>query len=544
MQMPDTSLQGAVSGPLQATLREAERALSVKDYRKAHELCTRVLTADPASAGAMFLFGMIAAEHGNFRKASEVIQRAVDLDSTRAEYHAHLGRCLIALLRRSDAMQAAQRALELDPKDALTLDTIGVVLTRVGEHERAIEPFRRAVARDPNKPAFWYNLAAALQFVGDFAGADEAYKRSLKLDSGFYRAWSSLAQLRRAPFDAMALAVLEAGLANAEEQGGQQEASLHLGHALAKHYEDIGQHKKSFGFLQRAKRSKHESLKYSSATDQKLFDAVITVCSPSFLHPSEGGKNEGSPSTEPIFIVGMPRTGTTLIERIVSNHPDVFSAGELTNFSLTVKRKTNTSSNLVLDVETMQAAKCIDWQSIGDEYVASTRPQTGHTKHFIDKMPLNFLYAGFIAKALPNAKIICVRRNPVDTCLSNYRQLFATQFPYYNYSYDLLDTGRYYIMFDALIRYWREHIPRNFIEVEYEAVVADTETQARRLIEFCGLEWNDTCLNFHENAAPVSTASSVQVRQPIYKTSVERWRKYEKETAELRLLLTDAGLHI
>ena len=540
--MPDTSLQGAVSGPLQATLREAERALSVKDYRKAHELCTRVLTADPVCAGAMFLFGMIAAEHGNFGKASEVIQRAIDLDSSRAEYHAQLARCLIAMLRRSEAMQAAQRALELDPQDALTLDTIGVALTRAGEHERAIEPFRQAVARDPNKPAYWYNLAAALQFVGDFARADEAYRRTLKLDSGFYRAWSSLAQLRRAPFDAMALALLEAGLANAEGEASQPEASLHFGHALAKHYEDIGQYKKSFGFLQRAKRAKHKSLQYFTATDQKIFDAVRSVCSVSLLRSSETGKNEGSPSTEPIFIVGMPRTGTTLIERILSSHPEVFSAGELTNFALAVKRKTNTRSNLVLDVDTIQAASNLDWKAIGEDYVASTRPRTGHTKRFIDKMPLNFLYAGFISRALPNAKIICVRRNAVDTCLSNYRQLFATNFPYYNYSYDLLDTGHYYVMFDTLIRYWREHISHNFLEVEYEAVIADTEGQARRLVDFCGLGWNDACLNFHENAAPVSTASSVQVRQPIYKTSVERWRKYENETAELRRLLCDAGV--
>jgi len=540
--MPDTSSRSAVSGSLQATLRDAERALSVKDYRRTHELCTRVLTADPACAHAMFLFGMIAAEHGNFGKASEVIQRAINLDSTRAEYHAQLGRCFIALLRPAEAMQAAQRALELDPQDALTLDTIGVVLTRAGEHERALEPFRKAVARDPNRPAYWYNLAAALQFIGDFGGAEEAYRHALKLDPGFYRAWSSLGQLRRAPFDAMALAVLEAGLANVEAQPGQPDAALHCGHALAKHYEDVGQHKKSFGFLQRAKRGKHKSLQYFTATDQKIFDAVRSVCSPSFLRPQEDGKNEGSPSTEPIFIVGMPRTGTTLIERILSSHPDVYSAGELTNFALAVKRQVKTPSNLVLDVETVRAAGNVNWKAVGDAYVLSTRPRTGHTKHFIDKMPLNFLYAGFISRALPNAKIVCVRRNAVDTCLSNYRQLFATNFPYYNYSYDLLDTGRYYMLFDTLIRYWREYLPGNFLEVEYEAMVADTESQARHLVEWCGLGWNPACLNFHENAAPVSTASSVQVRQPIYNTSVERWRKYESETAELRRLLSDAGV--
>jgi hypothetical protein len=196
----------------------------------------------------------------------------------------------------------------------------------------------------------------------------------------------------------------------------------------------------------------------------------------------------------------------------------------------------------VLDAETLAAAARCDLAAVGEAYVESTRPRTGHKPRFIDKMPLNFFYAPLIQRALPNAKIVCLRRNPLDTCLSNYRQLFATSFSYYNYAYDLLDTGRYYAAFESLTNLWRRTIPASYLEVRYEAVVDDTEREARRLLEFCELPWDPRCLAFEHNAAPVATASSAQVRQPIYRTAVERWRHYERELAPLRALLAAEGV--
>jgi hypothetical protein len=338
----------------------------------------------------------------------------------------------------------------------------------------------------------------------------------------------------REPFNAEEVAILQATL----EQATEVDARLHLCHALAKHHEDRQEYSTAFQYLERGKGPKRASLHYSSDDDRALFDAVQAVCTAEFLN----AKTTGCDSAEPIFIVGMPRTGTTLIERILSSHPDVFAAGELTNFSLMLKRAARTASNRVLDPETLRAAPGIDLAQLGSSYIESTRPRTGHTPRFIDKMPLNFLYAGLIRRALPNAKIVCLRRNPLDTCLSNYRQLFATSFSYYNYAYDLLDTGRYYRMFDALAEHWRKHMPRNYHEVCYETFVADTEAEARKLLDFCDLSWDPACLQFHENTAPVATASSVQVRQPIYRTSVDRWRKYAEQVAPLRELLNAGGV--
>ncbi|MBC7984043.1 MAG: sulfotransferase [Candidatus Obscuribacterales bacterium] len=541
--MSDSSLESGLSDSVRRLHGAAQQALNARNYKQTHELCTLILRQSPRHADATFLLGMIAAEHSNFGKAAELIERAIALDSRQPEYYAQLGRCRIALHQPREAMQAAARALQFNPRGALVLDTIGVVLARVGDHVGALRAFQGAAAHEPTNAAYQYNLGAALQFAGDFVGARAAYEKVLAIEPGHYRAWSSLAQLAKEPFDQQMLRQLNEYSERALAGGvGQVDAALHYAHALAKHSEDAGEYARAFNYLDRGKRNKRSTLSYSSADDGELFDILANICTPEFLASKDVAVKALGLSNEPIFIVGMPRTGTTLVERILSSHPSVFAAGELTNLALVLKRAAATRSNLVLDAETLRAIKEVEWSGIGNDYVESTRPRTGHTPRFIDKMPLNFLYAGFIHRALPNAKIICLRRDPVDTCLSNYRQLFATQFPYYNYAYDLLDTGRYYVMFDALVARWRELMPQHFYEVQYESVVNDLEAEARKLMEFCELDWDPACLSFHENVAPVSTASSVQVRQPIYKTSVARWRKYEQETLSLRQYLKSAGI--
>lgn len=514
--------------------REAGRALNRRDFRRAHELCLKTLAAEPDHADAFFLLGMIAAEHGNFGKALELVDRAIARSIPSPEYLAQRGRCLIALQRPREAFEAALEALRLAPRDALTLDTIGVVMTRAGAYAEAVEPLRRAVARDGTKPAYRYNYAAALQFVGDLSAAEAEYRAALALDPGFHRAWSALAQVAGgalSPADAAALARA------LEDPALDADAELHLCHALARHHESAGRYDAAFRLLKRGKRRKAATLDYSFAADEALFAAARRLPAELATRPAAGYA-----SREPIFIVGMPRTGTTLVERVLSSHPQVFSAGELTNFGVVLKRAARTPSNLVLDAETLEAAARCDLAAVGASYVESTRPRTGHTERFIDKMPLNFFYAPLIAHALPNAKIICLKRNALDTCLSNYRQLFATAFPYYDYAYDLLDTGRYYAAFHRLTALWRETLPDRYLEVRYEDVVDDVEREARRLLEFCDLPWDPRCLAFRDNPAPVATASSAQVRKPIYRSSVERWRRYERELEPLRALLEAEGV--
>ena len=279
----------------------------------------------------------------------------------------------------------------------------------------------------------------------------------------------------------------------------------------------------------RAKRGKRAAIGYRSESDLQLFAAAAETVAKSLT------AEDACSAAAPIFIVGLPRTGTTLVDRILSSHPDIVSAGELNTFAGLVKARAGSSSNLVLDEETLRNAVDADLADIGHAYIAETKRLARGADRFTDKMPLNFFYVALIHRALPNARIVALRRDSVDSCLSNFRQLFATGFSYYNYSLDIDDTATYYKGFDQLLAVWRQHMPPSrYVEMRYEDIVHDQENQTRKLLEFCELSWNEVCLRFHENTAPVATASSVQVRQPLYTGSIGRWKRYGDRLDSLR----------
>lgn len=497
----------------------------------------RVLELDAGHADAYFLLAMIAASAANFAKACELIERALQLGATRAEYLIQLARCLAMLNRDGAARAAAERALQSDIEDALSLDTLGVVLSRLGDHERAVELFERAVAAQPNSASFQYNLAASLRFLGRFEAAASAYEAAIDADPELYRAHSALAELGTQTREHNHIERLEALLA---QVGEDIDGHLHLCHALAKEYEDLGERATAFRYLERGKRKKRASLGYSIAADESLFRAVQQA----FPVAAAAGESSGYANDEPIFVIGMPRSGTTLIERVLSSHAEVSSAGELQNFGICLKRAAQTESSQVLDEATLRRGLDLDMAALGRAYIDSTRPVTGRCRHFVDKMPLNFFYVGFIHRALPNAKIVCLRRHPLDTCLSNYRQLFAVNFSYYNYAYDLADIGSYYAMFDALMAHWARALPGKVLELSYERFVHDQEGQTRRLLEHCGLAWDAGCLEFQHNSAPVATASAVQVRRGLNADSIGRWRRYAAQLEPLRRQLEAAGIDL
>ena len=224
--------------------------------------------------------------------------------------------------------------------------------------------------------------------------------------------------------------------------------------ALAKEYEDLADYPKALNHLVTGKSVGGRERGYSFDRDERIFRAVTES-----FDGQIASDRTGYESDEPIFVIGMPRTGTTLVDRIISSHPDVESAGELLNFGMSVKHNSGATSPSIINVDTIVAARQLDWRKLGETYLLSTRPGTGTRPHFVDKLPHNFLYAGFIAQALPNARIVCLRRNPMDTCLSNFRQLFAPKSPYFDYSFDLLDTGRYFVLFDRLMAHWEQYFP-------------------------------------------------------------------------------------
>lgn len=514
---------------------QAVAAFNQNDWRRALELSIQTVPLAPDHAELHYVAGLAALELRQMSPALEFLQRAVNLHPQRADYSTQFAKALSMANLSADAVAVVGHTLTLSPLDAQMLDTLGVVLTRANAHERATTLYGRAVALACHQPAYRYNFAKSLVFLGQLDAAEREFEACLELTSGYWGAHLALAQLRRQTRGSNHLQRLHSLL---PKSAGNAAAQMNLHLALAKEYEDMAEYPRAFEHLLAGKKAGRSMRNYSAQFDATLFELITQLSTGS--QPASGGY----PSDEPIFILGMPRSGTTLVERIISNHPDVHAAGELSNFPLAFKRASGSRTPNLLDIDTVERAREIEWRRLGEDYLASTRPDTSHRPRFIDKLPHNFLYIGAIANALPNAKIISLRRDPMDTCLSNFRQLFSPDSPNHDYSYDLLDTGRYYVLFDRLVAHWKQTFPGRILEVDYEQLVESQEASSRQLLEFCELPWNDACLHFEHNQAPATTASAVQVREPIYRGAVQRWKKYETQLGPLRELLTGAGVSL
>ena len=511
---------------------DAVAAVNRGDWTQAQQLSMYLLRELPSHPGVCFLAGLAALYLQQAPLAVSCLQRAVQLDPTRADALAQLARALATLSRTAEATDVAKQALARSPKDAMTLDTLGVVFTQAADYATSAELFRKVIALEPGQASYRFNFATSLVFSGDIAQAERELEACLALDPRYWKAYLTLSQQRTQTPEANHVERLRHALA---ECAGDPDGTMYVSLALGKELEDLGRYPEAFAAIADGKAA-GRSPGYASGRDDLLFDAIVR----SF--PGAVAASEGFRSDVPIFVFGMPRTGTTLVDRILSSHPDVRSAGELHDFGSAIERISGSRTPGLLDPATFANAGSFDWKRLGADYIASTRGRADGRPHFIDKRPHNFLYAGHIANALPDAKLVCVRRDPVDTCLGNFRQLLARNSPYYDYSFDLLDIGRYYLHFDGLMAFWRETFPDRILEVRYEELVAGQEASTRRMLEFCGLGWHDDCLRFETNEAPVATASAVQVREPIYSSSVRRWRHYEPQIQELLQLFDEAGI--
>ena len=465
----------------------------------------------------------IAVEHANAPGAAHLCGLARAAGD--ASCWLHVLEARVALLQQDQpgARSAAAKAASIGTMDPDIANQLGVVLSRTGQHGLAVAPFRIAAAARPDHSDYRYNLAIALQFAGDLAAAEAELRALTGLHPDHAKGWVALAQLSESPDPAW-----DAHLADMFARDDNAETRLVTGHALARLAEGREDWDSALGWLDRAKHAKAQTIAHDRAMTENLVRAAIDAAD----SLGKTGDCAATPSGDqsPILIVGMPRSGTTLVERILTSHPRVASLGELSDFAIELKRQTDTSGPLVLDPSVIEAAaRSPDLSAVGDAYLARIRAIDGQTPHLVDKMPFNIFFAPAILRALPGSRIICLRRSPFDVLFANYRQLFATGFSYYSYAYDFGDCAHFVAQFEAMADAFETILPAGrFLSVRYENVVADHRAQTERLLEFCDLPWDDACLHFHRNAQPVATASSVQVRSPIYTSSVEKWRRYSE----------------
>ena len=520
---------------LSATARHQEvtRLLQVGDLKSAEVLCNR-LTADfPQFYPGWHSASFIALCRGQIATASQMIQRALTHSPSDPGYLLQQARCLGAERRFAESIVSAAAAELAAANDAQLLDAIGSFYNSVGEHQRASDAYSRAISVDASQALFWFNRATVRRFLGQIAAAEEDYDRVIALRPDDYEAYSNRSELRKQTQERNHIEAMERVLAPGI---AQWRGEVQLRYALAKEYEDLEQHSESWRHLERGARLRREHLKYDVRYDVDTVDWIIKAFPNAPIEPIKG-----CPSREPIFIVGLPRSGTTLIERILGSHSNVYAAGELNHFAaaLVSAALTSTGGRPLPRPELVAATRELDFAALGADYLERTRPATSQRSHFTDKMPLNYLYCGLIRRALPNARIVHVTRHPMASCYAMFKILFKDGYPF---SYDLNDIARYYVGYRRLMDHWRQSMPGVIYDISYERLVRDPENESRRLLAACGLEWQRECLEFYRNPTATTTASASQVRRPIYDSSLTQWRHYEKQLEGLRTQLLAAGI--
>lgn len=523
--------------PSSPTLRQrldaARQASARGDHAQAGQLAVQATQMDAHCAEAHHLAGLACLETRQLGRALEHLNRAVAIETENAEYATHFARALAAAGRCGHALQVANIAYALTPADPLTLDVLGGVYLQCNAHGRAHALFRKAVARRPDDGRCRFNLALTSAFTGELVKAEAQFDTCIELAPEQWVAYGLRSRLRRQTPDNNHVEALRALLA---AHAADVDAQIHLHGALGKECEDLGDYAAAFEHLRQGKAAARTRVDYRPEQDRALVDALIAA------FPTTIATDGGYGSDEPIFVVGMPRSGTTLVERILSSHPDVHSAGELMDFGMQVGRLAPEGVPPRLCPPLLAHSAHFDWHQLGLRYVDGSRPQTALKPRFVDKLPHNFLYLGLIAKALPNAKIVCLRRHPLDTCLGNFREVFAEDSAAHGYSFDLLDIGRHYIQFDRLMAHWDAVLPGRILQLDYETLVAEQAAATRKLLDHCALEWHDACLDFQRNSSAVATASTAQVREGLHRRAVGRWEKFRPWLGELERLLDEAGI--
>lgn len=419
--------------------------------------------------------------------------------------------------------------------DARVLARVAELHTHLNDHQAAYRCHARVLQACPTNPDALYNLASSSIAMGEIERAEACLNRVVVLKPDDFDAWYNRSTLRRQTAECNHVAALKAMLATPAGSAGGLVA---LNYALAKELEDLGDYAGSWQRLCAGAAARRAGMAYDVAGDERTMADIRAVFDEQWMAGPVAGPRP-QPETVNLFVVGLPRSGTTLVERILSSHSQVDSLGEINDLALTMTRLTGPGLDRASRV---RQAAALDAADLGAAYRRATVGYGRPARVLIDKTPLNFLYLGLIQRALPDALVIHVRRHPLDSALAMFKTLFRMGYPF---SYDLDDLARYYLAYDALMAHWRAVLPEGrVLDVDYEDLIADPEAQSRRLIAHAGLDWEPDCLNFHRNPSPTATASAVQVREPIYTRAVGRWRHYAEGLAPLREGLQAGGVRV
>lgn len=510
----------------------AAAAFRQGDRERAQQLCRHALDCEPGRAQAWVLAAKLAQGEADFGRLLQAARRAAELAPAEVGIQLLWADALVLNGRLTEA-RAVVAVLTDRARGAADWAAIGQFHTAATDYGAALAAYRRAAELAPGDPAGQANLASALATIGATEAAGKVLDQLLAAAPLDADAHYNRATLRRVNPAHNHIPALRAAL----RQQPPDAAPLH--YALAKEYEDCGEHPLAWQQLQRGAALRRARLSYKVERDEQAIADIASRFDARWWRRQQvaaSGARERSPG--PVFVLGLPRSGTTLVDRMLASHSQVASLGEINDFAFALMRAAGPHRG---KADLMALAAALELAPVGQDYLASTEQYGAAAPRLIDKTPLNFLYLGLLVAALPGARIVHLRRHPLASCHALYKTLFRMACPF---SYDLDDLGRYYIAYHTLMQHWRRLLGDAWLDLDYEQLVQQPEPVARELLAYCGLEWEPECLEFHRNPAPVATASAAQVRQPIHRESLALWRHHREALAPLAARLERAGIGV
>lgn len=515
----------------------ARNAVYKRDWATVNACAKEILKRDSKSPEGYFLSGLVKKASGRADIAAEDFAASLDLDGERYDAAIELAYQYSAARRNADAAALVAKYEAKLGNSPVYLNMAGTIYSQVGMPDKAWPLYKKANALQPGVDLFQNNLATCDMALGNIEEAKRIYEGLSERFPTHQRYHYQLARLETA-VDSTHVERMKEALRSTNMT---PDKNVFMYYAIGKELEDLEDWDEAFKYFKMAGDAVTSVAKYDIDADLRLIDTIIEVCNMDWLAAGANDTPTKESGRTPIFLVGLPRSGTTLTERIISSHSKVASVGETQFMQMVIRRESGVESEEKITPAMIEAAAKLDIRVIGDGYMNMLSYRLGEEPMFIDKLPFNIFYLGFIAKAYPDARIVLMKRSPMDSCFSMYKQVFTWA---YKFSYTLQGLGCFYLAYDRLVAHWRRTLKDRLMEIEYETLVADQENQTRQLVGKLGLDFEEACLNFDQNVSAAATASSVQVRQKIHSESVNRWKNYEKQLQPLKEYLETAGIAI